>query len=79
MERALHAEFERTRINTSNYRKEFFRTSLEDVEQAIAKLAPAASFFKDIEAQEYRETLARRNERLAASDGEKAFEPPPAL
>ena len=66
LERALHAEFETTRINAQNYRKEFFRASIEQVEGAVARLAPGASFFKDIEAQEYRETLARRQTKLAS-------------
>lgn len=65
LERALHAEFEPTRLNAQNYRKEFFRASIEDVEAAVARLAPKASFFKDIEAQEYRETLSRRQMKLA--------------
>ncbi|MFK4825620.1 DUF4041 domain-containing protein [Paenochrobactrum sp. BZR 588] len=64
LERALHNEFEPTRVNTQNYRKEFFRASLDDVEKAVARLAPEAPFFKDIEAQDYRETLARRQHVL---------------
>lgn len=60
LERALHSEFEPTRINAQNYRKEFFRASLDEVEGAVMRLAPDAAFFKDIEAQEYRETLSRR-------------------
>lgn len=71
LERALHAEFEAARINAQNFRKEFFRVGLEQVEAAVKRLAPAAPFFKDIEAQEYRETLARRH---AALTGEQAFE-----
>lgn len=66
LERALHAEFDPTRINAQNYRKEFFRASIEDVEDAVTRLAPGASFFKDVEAQEYRETLARRRTKLAS-------------
>lgn len=64
LERALHAEFESTRINTQNMRKEFFRASLEEVEAAVKRLAPEATFFRDIEAQEYHETLARRQSQL---------------
>jgi len=77
LERALHAEFEKVRINLQNYRKEFFRTSIDDVERALRRLAPGAPFFKDVEAQEYRETLARRNAALAAMDqkAETAFPP----
>ncbi|RWM10255.1 MAG: DUF4041 domain-containing protein [Mesorhizobium sp.] len=64
LERALHGEFEPTRVNAQNYRKEFFRASLDDVEAAVKRLAPNAPFFKDIEAQEYHETLSRRRQVL---------------
>ena len=67
LERSLHAEFEATRINTANMRKEFFRAAIDQVEAALTKLAPAAPFFRDIEAQEFRETQARRNAALAIS------------
>lgn len=64
LERALHSEYEKARVNTQNGRKEFFRVSLHHVEEAVKRLAPEAAFFKDIEAQEYRETLARRQAAL---------------
>jgi hypothetical protein len=67
LERALHGFFELTRINTRNYRKEFFGAHLDDVEMAVRQLAPEAPFFKDIEAQEYRETLSKRRQALEAS------------
>ena len=66
LEGALHREFASRRINVSNMRKEFFRVSLDEVEAAVARLAPSASFFKDREAQEWHETMARRKESLAA-------------
>ena len=64
LEFALHKEFADRRINMSNFRKEFFRVSLDEVEEAVARLAPDASFFKDREAQEWHETMARRNVEL---------------
>jgi hypothetical protein len=64
LEGALHKEFADRRINMSNFRKEFFRVSLDEVEAAVARLAPEAGFFKDREAQEWHETLARRNAAL---------------
>ncbi|MGX1309326.1 hypothetical protein AB7M35_004084 [Amorphus suaedae] len=64
LEAALHRNFADRRINIANMRKEFFRVSLEEVEEAVARLAPQASFFKDREAQEWQETLARRNTLL---------------
>ena len=62
LETALHREFSDRRVNMANLRKEFFRVSLDEVEIAVQKLAPEASFFKNREAQEWYETLARRNE-----------------
>jgi len=64
LEHALHAEFAHRRINAANMRKELFRVSLEEVEEAVARLAPEAGFFRDREAQEWHETLARRNSAL---------------
>ncbi|WPZ34525.1 DUF4041 domain-containing protein [Thalassobaculum sp. OXR-137] len=66
LERALHLEFEGRRVNAANYRKEFFRVGLDEVEEAVARLAPGASFFRDIEAQEYMETVALRNTKIEA-------------
>ncbi len=64
LESALHKEFADRRVNASNLRKEFFRVGLEEVEEAVKRLAPSASFFSDREAQEWHETLSRRREAL---------------
>jgi len=64
LEGALHKEFADRRVNASNMRKEFFRVGLEEVEEAVRRLAPSASFFSDREAQEWHETLSRRKEAL---------------
>ncbi|WP_237212540.1 DUF4041 domain-containing protein [Ruegeria lacuscaerulensis] len=61
LESALHKEFAKQCVNK---RKEFFRVSLDEVEDAVARLAPDANFFKDREAQEWYETMARRKEKL---------------
>lgn len=79
LERSLHAEFEPVRINAQNYRKEFFRAKLDDVESAVKRLAPDAPFFKDVEAQEYKETLAKRNAALLALDAQTANAFPDAI
>lgn len=76
LEAALHKEFADRRVNGANFRKEFFRVSLEEVETAVQRLAPAAAFFKDRQAQEWHETLARRNQSL--SDMVKASDVFPA-
>ncbi|MBJ3784269.1 DUF4041 domain-containing protein [Devosia sediminis] len=64
LERALHNTFAARRVNATNFRKEFFRVSIDEVEAAVKQLAPGAAFFKDVEAQEYRETMAIRNANL---------------
>ncbi|MGO7340001.1 DUF4041 domain-containing protein [Rhizobium johnstonii] len=68
LERALHTEFEPVRVNAQNYRKEFFKATLDQVEEAVKRLAPDAPFFKDVEAQDYRETLAKRRSALLAQE-----------
>lgn len=68
LERALHTEFEPVRVNAQNYRKEFFKATLDQVEAAVKRLAPDAPFFKDVEAQDYRETLAKRKSALLANE-----------
>lgn len=65
LEKALHNAFEATRINAQNTRKEFFRAAIDEVEATVNRLAPAATFLKDVEAQEYRETVARRETALS--------------
>lgn len=67
LEAALHKEFDDRRVNASNMRKEFFRVGLDEVESAVSRLAPDASFFSDREAQEYHETLAMRKQLLQQS------------
>ncbi|HEV7283328.1 MAG TPA: GIY-YIG nuclease family protein [Kaistia sp.] len=64
LERSLHSEFQNVRVNGQNFRKEFFRATIDQVEEAVKRLSPDAPFFKDVEAQEYRETLARRERSL---------------
>lgn len=76
LEAALHKEFAEKRVNMANMRKEFFRVSLDEVERAVASLAPDADFFTDREAQEWHETMARRQEKLMQSEIKKAEELP---
>jgi len=64
LESALHKEFSDRRVNASNMRKEFFRVGLEEVKEAVKRVAPSASFFSDREAQEWHETLSRRKAAL---------------
>lgn len=67
LETALHKEFADQRINKSNMRKEFFNVALDQVEEAVSRLAPESNFFKDREAQEWHETLALRKQKLTSN------------
>ena len=60
LEASLHNEFADKRVNAANMRKEFFRVTIAEVEDAVRRLSPTSDFHTDIEAQEYYETLARR-------------------
>jgi hypothetical protein len=58
LEAQLHREFDDTRINKVNYRKEFFRLSLERLRDKIVATGADVSFTMLAEAREYRETQA---------------------
>ena len=79
LESALHTEFDSRRINAANMRKEFFRASLDEVEEAVQRLAPDAEFHMDVEAQEFRETMAKRKERLETDFRANALAFPPEI
>jgi hypothetical protein len=57
LESLLHTAFEDQRINRVNYRKEFFRTSLERIRAIIVNRGIEAEFTMQADAHEYRETL----------------------
>jgi hypothetical protein len=61
LEARLHREFEESRINKVNYRKEFFRISPDRLRQVVAETGLEISFTLLAEAREYRETQALGN------------------
>ncbi|MGJ8660311.1 MAG: DUF4041 domain-containing protein, partial [Cellulophaga fucicola] len=57
LENLLQREFDDRRINKVNYRKEYFRVTLDEIEEVIRKKYDKdVKFIKVPEAQEYRET-----------------------
>jgi|TARA_B110000908_G_C10200835_1_gene425233 hypothetical protein len=57
LENLLHKEFDDRRINKVNNRKEYFKVSLDEIEQVIIdKYEKEVDFIKVIEAQQFRET-----------------------
>ena len=65
LENALHQLFEERRLNLVNPRREFYRNvELGEVEEFVKSKGLSAQFIKTPEAREYRQTLARREQRV---------------
>lgn len=63
LENALHKAFEDKRINSVNRRREFFRISLEEIEEEVKnRFNKPVEFMKTPYAAEFRETLALKNQ-----------------
>ncbi|MGF1692584.1 DUF4041 domain-containing protein [Photobacterium kagoshimensis] len=60
IEKELHRRFNDSRVNTENHRKEFFKVSPKQVEEAMLDMGIEADWYFDIEAKEYRESLLIR-------------------
>lgn len=58
LENELHKAFARKKVNMLNNRKEFFKVTLDEVEQKVKEIGLDAEFSRLPEAMEYRETLA---------------------
>ena len=57
LENLLHKEFDDRRINKVNYRKEYFKVTLDEIEKVITeKFDKEVDFIKMSEAQQFRET-----------------------
>lgn len=62
LESALHRHFSERRVNRVNPRKEFFRVSLEEIQEAVEKLHGTITFVTVPEAEDYRKSLAMERE-----------------
>lgn len=58
IEKKLHARFSDRRLNKENHRKEFFRVSPQEVQEAIETMGVQSDWYFEVEAREYRETLS---------------------
>lgn len=58
LENELHKAFVNKKVNMLNYRKEFFKITLEEIEEKVKESGLEIEFIKLPEAMEYRETLA---------------------
>ncbi len=68
LENQLHKTFEMHRMNLVNLRREFFKVSLDDIEQEARKIDSKASFVRTAEAREYHESQAIRAQRQQKRD-----------
>ncbi len=69
LENLLHKEFDDRRINKVNYRKEYFRVTLDEIEKVIIdKYEKEVDFIKVLEAQQYRETKSIIKQLQQAKD-----------
>lgn len=57
LENELHRHFNNQRVNKVNYRKEFFRVSVQEVKEKLDEMGIQAHFTLAAQALEYRETL----------------------
>lgn len=57
LENKLHTLLDDRRVNKVNLRKEFFRVSIDELEDLVNEIDPTAEFNKTILAEEYRQTL----------------------
>lgn len=58
LENELHKAFNNRKVNMLNYRKEFFKVTLDEIEQKVKEIGLEAEFSRVPEAMEYRETIA---------------------
>lgn len=59
LETALHKRFNQQRVNKVNLRKEFFRVSIDELEQAVAEYDPTAEFRRTMTAEQYYQSINR--------------------
>jgi hypothetical protein len=58
LENSLHKKFSDRRINMVNNRKEFFRISLDELEEELLTISPDTELVRKPEARQYKETQA---------------------
>ena len=58
LENQLHKTLNDRRVNKVNLRKEFFRVSLDELEELVNQIAPTAEFKRTILAEQYRQSLS---------------------
>ncbi|WP_437834229.1 GIY-YIG nuclease family protein [Sorangium sp. So ce1153] len=78
LENALRREFHYRRVNLINERKEFFHVEIDEVAEVVRKLHGEIEITKLAEAKEYRQSVAKRQERQVAKSAGLPLTPPPS-
>lgn len=76
LESSLHKVFDKQRLNLVNSRKEFFHTTLDEIEAEVVKISPDAEFVKIAEAQEFHETQAIRHQEADTNEVNEEYKVP---
>ena len=58
LENTLHKELNNKRVNKVNLRKEFFRASIDEIENLVYKYEPSAEFNRTMLAEQYNQSLS---------------------
>lgn len=61
LEKRLHHELNNYRVNKVNLRKEFFRISIDDLEELVQRICPTAEFNKTMLAEQYKQGMSVDN------------------
>lgn len=66
LEHKLHEMLDSKRVNKVNMRKEFFRTTIDELEDIVNNIDPTAEFRRTILAEEYRQSLSDEDIRKSS-------------
>ncbi|WP_053218570.1 GIY-YIG nuclease family protein [Virgibacillus senegalensis] len=65
LEQKLHSELKEQRVNKVNFRKEFFKTDIDNLRNLVEEIDPTVEFVSTMLAEEYNQTLAIENSVIA--------------
>ncbi len=68
LENELHRRLHTRRVNKVNLRKEFFDISLDELEQLVAEINPAAEFNRTMLAEDYKQSLSMQGHDIPEID-----------
>jgi hypothetical protein len=65
LENSLHRAFNSRRLNKVNFRKEFFRVSIDEIREVVEQSQGSVEYVATPEALQYRESIAMDDEEFA--------------